>query len=472
MFLIFATGIAAFMVAGILSNYLLLEKYFIYKTRQGFIEISQVIQKQMEKDTNNIGEFIVRYGKKENIRIILLDSSLKIEEISYYKRKEGTNIPSKKIKQLATKKGNDSYICKIYERKNTSSSKMLFLTETKDGQYLLLMKNTKGVRESVTAANEFYLIIGAIVLAFALCVIAIFSDRITKPVVRMNEITKEMAALHFEQELSVKGKDEIAELACSINQMSVQLKNSINELEQDIQRRKQLIRDLSHELKTPVAVIKGYADGLRFGIAEDETTRKKYCRIIADECDRMDKMVQEMLFLSKLEQAAPSAAENIEAISIYELTEQLSERYGRIAEQKNCQYAIHNPKDIKISINKTHLEHIIDNLLGNAFKYVNDNGKIEVSIYEQAADIEFCVFNTGENIPSDKIDNLWDAFYKLDQSRKRGQGGHGIGLSIVKSTVELYGGTVFAKNRENGVAFGFRLPSTALCHNIEHKTSL
>lgn len=455
-FLIFVIGIFSFISIGLLLDYLLLEKYYIYKSQQEFINISQKIQKKLETKKNNIDKYITRYGKKNNVRIIVLNSCLEAEAVSYYQRNGNTNIPSEKIHKLAEEKKDSSYICKVYKQKKTSSAKMFFLSGTKNGKYILFMKNTKKVHESAMIANEFYLINGIFMLIAGLFITAAFSRKITQPVIIMNTAAREMANLNFGQKIPEKGRDEIAELAHSINQMSVQLYNCIDGMEKDINRRKQLIRDLSHELKTPVAVIKGYADGLMYGIADNKQAIEKYCKVISDECCRMDKMVKEMLELSKLEQAVITP--ELKPVTIYKFTENLALKYSRLIEEKNCQFSINGIKTVEIMADIKLLERIINNLLGNAVKYVTAGGKIEINIYENKTGTEFSIFNTSKPIPKDKKDKVWDVFYKLDNARKRETDGHGIGLAIVKSAVTLHNGTVFARNTKEGVIFGFIFP--------------
>ena len=121
---------------------------------------------------------------------------------------------------------------------------------------------------------------------------------------------------------------------------------------------------------------------------------------------------------------------------------------------------INGKKTIEVTADRKLLEHIFDNLLGNAVKYVTIGGKIEIYIEEKEDMIEVSFYNTCKRIPEDKLDKIWDVFYKLDAARKRGQGGHGIGLAIVKSAMELHHGKVFVKNRDDGVVFGCIFPKT------------
>lgn len=455
-FLFFSIGIFSFIILGVLFNYLLLEKYYIYKSQQEFIKASQKIQKKIENKKDNLDKYITRYGKKNNVRIIVLNSGLEIEETSYYIRNGNVNTPLKKIKKLVKEKENNEYICKVFKQKKTSSAKIFFMAETSNGKYLLLMKNTKKVHESALTANEFYLVIGIILLICGLFLSSIFSKMLTRPVIIMNNVTKEMARLNFEHKIPEKGNDEISELAHNINLMSTQLYTCITKMEQDIERRKQLIRDLSHELKSPIAVIKGYADGLRYGVADNTQAIEKYCKVIANECEHMDKMVKEMLELSNLEQIAVPL--KFETILIYDIVEKFSSKYNHTLKQKECKLFINGEKNTTVTADIKLLECIIGNLLGNAVKYVTDDGIIKINIHENETETIFSIFNTSEPVPEDKIEKIWDAFYKLDNARKRERDSHGIGLTIVKSAVRLHNGTVFAKNIDNGIVFEITFP--------------
>ena len=230
-------------------------------------------------------------------------------------------------------------------------------------------------------------------------------------------------------------------------------------MKDDVVLRKQLIRDLSHELKTPVAVIKGYAEGMCYGLAENEQERNQYCEIISRECDRIDQMVRDMLELSWLEQVA--IVPRREKINVYPFAEQQLEKYQRRIEEKACSVELNGAVNDMICADQKLFERVFDNLVSNAVKYVNQQGIIEIRFIEKKQDAFFEVYNSGANIPEDQMDKIWNAFYKLDASRKRENGSHGIGLAIVKAILDLHGGSVFVKNEENGVRFGCIFPKTS-----------
>lgn len=458
-FLLLFACISVFVLAGILFNFLFLEKFYLYKTKQEFVVVSKEIQTKIETTGNDIEKYISKTGKKENIRILILDTDWNVQQMSYYQREDKSNIPLSKIKKMEKKRKQQPYICEIFELKNDTASKIIFLGKTKSNQYLVLMKNTNGVRESVAIANRFYLFIGGIMLFISIFLTALFSKKITKPIIKMCAITNEMEKLHFEHKIEVKSKDEIGELADSINHMAERLQENIYTMQQDIVRRKQLVRDVSHELKSPIAVIKGYADGLQYGVADDKDSREKYCQIISNECDRMDQMVKDLLELSKLEQIVINPTKK--NIHLYPFIKQLEEVYSNKMQEKGCKVTIHCNQSVIVEADEKMLERILTNLFGNAVKYVKNPGEIVVSVTEQDQGTRVEIYNTGDSIPNDDITKVWDVFYKVDKSRKREQDGHGIGLAIVKTAVELHHGTVFLENKSEGVSFGFFLPKTS-----------
>lgn len=457
--LVFAC-IAICILSGIVCNHLFLEKYYLYKTEKEFVSASQAIQKQLEEESGDIDAYIGKAADENDSRIILFDKNWNIVAVSYYQREDSSNIPLKKIQKMEKERENRTYICEIFDMKKDSYSKIIFLSETKQEQYLVLMRNTNGMRESAAIANEFYLLIGGLLLLAGAIAAILFSGKITVPILEICEIASEVSEFRFEHKIAEKGTDEISKLAHSINVMSDKLENSIHALNEDILQRKQLVRDISHELKSPIAVIQGYADGLIYGVAEDEIKRERYCQVIVSECERMDEMVKDLLELSKLEQIAVQT--DLEKIELYPFLHTLVQKYEKTIDEKKCDLLIFCDAAMSVTSDKKLLERVMVNLLNNAVNYVEESGKVMVEVIDEKEQIEVSVFNSGSHIEDEDMDKIWNVFYKADQARSRRKGGHGIGLAIVKTIVELMNGTVFVQNQDDGVKFGFYLYKTSL----------
>jgi signal transduction histidine kinase len=235
------------------------------------------------------------------------------------------------------------------------------------------------------------------------------------------------------------------------------LKASICDLKDDIEFQKTLSRNMSHELKTPIGVIKGYAEGLLYGVADSPEMRIKYLRIIADECDRMDGLVKEILTLSRLS-AKDYILHDIRECDAGKIIKSITERFSNAVKTKGIRFVTDWDSDIKIYANHELLDRAVSNLLSNAIQYCDDNKYISLSLVDTGTVVQITAYNTCGGIPAGEMNNIFNAFYKIDKSRSRESGGHGLGLSIVKSIAHLHGGDITVQNKRGGVAFVLSLP--------------
>ena len=194
------------------------------------------------------------------------------------------------------------------------------------GEFIILRKPVKGIRENVSIANQFYIFAGLIVIFVGGIVILIFSKKITKPIIEMSNVAENISNLEFDKLVHIESQDEIGKLGESINKISEKLSTSINGLKQDVERRKQLVSNMSHELKTPIGIIKGYAEGLKYGVVDDKEKMAKYCSVLVEECDRMDNLVRELLNHSKME--AGMVEMNITSFDSGEFISKILERFN------------------------------------------------------------------------------------------------------------------------------------------------
>ena len=289
-----------------------------------------------------------------------------------------------------------------------------------------------------------------------------------------------MSKLDFSQKYDLDGTDddEINELGKSINEMSSklegtirQLRNSNIALERDVEEkskidemRKQFISDVSHELKTPIALIQGYAEGLVENVNVDEESKKYYAEVILDESNKMDKLVRQLLELMKLEYGKREF--NNDEFDICELIKEVIRKCNVMLEEKNIKdVKFDASKKIMVYADEFYIEQAFTNYLTNAVKHVKEvNGekyiKIEVKedIKNQTARIS--VFNTGENLSDENLERVWGRFYKVDESRNRADGGTGIGLSLVKAIMNNYNQKYGVENKKDGVEFYFDISLT------------
>ena len=221
--------------------------------------------------------------------------------------------------------------------------------------------------------------------------------------------------------------------------------------------RKQFISDVSHELKTPIALIQGYAEGLIENVNTDEESKNFYSEVILDEANKMDKLVKQLLELMKLEY--DNREFDNKDIDIVELIKEVIRKTSVMIEDGNFKVEFNMKKPIYIYADDFYIDQVVTNYITNAIKNVEEiNGKkqIKVEVNKIKDDkVRVSVFNTGKNIDEDKIERIWTRFYKLDESRDRQKGGSGIGLSIVKAIMNRYGQNYGVMNKKDGVEFYF-----------------
>lgn len=339
------------------------------------------------------------------------------------------------------------------------------------GNAFILRSPLESIRESVSISNKFLLyitlgtgLIGAIFVWF-------FTKRITNPILELSTLSERMANLDFEAKYRSGGENEIGFLGANFNTMSERLETAISELKnanytlrKDIEKKEKIetmrtefIGNVSHELKTPIALIQGYAEGLKEGISEDPESRAFYCEVIMDEANKMNQLVKNLLTLNQLEFGEEEIA--FERFDIVELIQGILQSNEILIHQKQVEVKFVSEQPVYVWSDEFKVEQVVRNYLSNALNHVANEMVIDIRIVsdEEKGKVRVSVFNTGNQIPKEDIDRIWSKFYKVDKARTREYGGHGIGLSIVKAIMESFNQKYGVENYENGVAFWFEL---------------
>ena len=366
----------------------------------------------------------------------------------------------------------DIRIEKINDQSNNISY-ILLSGRLDNGYSLYISIPAVPIEESVDISNQALIIIGFIILIISAFIASYISKKFTSPIVELNDITNKMARLDFSKKYKLADTDdEINELGKNINTMSDKLESTIKqlrdnnlELEKDIEEkskidemRKQFISDVSHELKTPIALIQGYAEGLVENVNSDDESRKFYAEVILDESNKMDTLVKQLLELMKLEYGKREL--NNENFNIVELINEVIRKCKVMLGEKNIKIEFDSSKQVTVNADDFYIEQVVTNYFTNAIKHaenVNGEKKISIKIEEKESKVRVSVFNTGNNIPEEHLSKIWGRFYKEDSSRNRNDGGTGIGLALVKAIMNNYRNDYGVINRENGVEFYFEL---------------
>jgi len=365
---------------------------------------------------------------------------------------------------------NEKMTIRNIEDSNSTLNYILLTGELTNGYKLYIRLPIAPIEENVRISNNALLIIGFLTILVAAFIVSFISRKFTTPILQLNDITKKMANLDFNQKYRISDSDdEINELGKNINKMSDKLETTINqliennrELEKDIEEkskidemRKQFISDVSHELKTPISLIQGYAEGLVENINSDDESRKFYAEVILDESNKMDLLVKQLLELMKLEYGKTFDNKNFD---IVELINEVIRKCNVMLEDNKIEVIFDEKEPINVNADEFYIEQIITNYFTNAIKHakmINNKKQIIISTKEHNNKIRVFVFNTGDNIPQEELHRIWGRFYKIDSSRNRDNSGSGIGLSIVKAIQNNYQNEYGVENKKEGVEFYF-----------------
>lgn len=352
-----------------------------------------------------------------------------------------------------------------YEKNDIKYKLLIKPIKEKDGSvtYIYAMASLQPVDEAVQMVQDYYIYIVAFVVVLIFLASFYYSKQIAKPLLKINDTTKKIAHLDFTEKIPITSKDEIGDLSQNINTLSNKLHSHIGQLEQDIEKerklentRKEFIAGVSHELKTPLSIMKSCISILKDGVAEHK--KDYYFQAMEKEVDKMDILILDMLELAKFE----SGTYNMKMDSFYidgvieEICEQLS------SEIEKKELSVH--KHIcpaEVVGNQNRIEQVIVNFITNAIRYTPHKEDIIISVIDEKNHIKVCIENKGAHIEEEQLDKIWDRFYRVDAARKRSQGGTGLGLAISKNILELHNAEYGVKNTEDGVLFYFYLPKKA-----------
>lgn len=460
-------------------NNTFLVKYYMYHKQKELLSGLELIAQADEQGQLGEEDFDVAFEKicnNGNMDILILDSNWTIV------RSSSTNIrqlqmqlydiifglESKNVEKVAD---SDNYVIAKQLDDRLEAEYLILWGTLEDGSYVYMKTALESIRESAVITNSFFMRIGLGVCLLSIVFIILFAKGISKPIRQLSDISQKMSMLDFEAKYQPKNRGirEIDDLGNNMNEMSFalekaisELKSANNELMQDIQRkeaidemRKEFLSNVSHELKTPLALIQGYSEGLRDCVNDDEESRQFYCDVIVDETDKMNHMVKKLLTLNQLE----FGNEVVEMVrfDITELIRGVIMSSSLLAQQSGITIYFEEDSPSYVWGDEFKVEEVITNYLSNAIHYAM--GEKEIRIFYTCYDkvLRVSVFNTGNQIPEADLDKVWIKFYKVDKARTREYGGNGIGLSIVKAIMDSFHQECGVKNHANGVEFWMEL---------------
>ncbi|HBF0088847.1 TPA: HAMP domain-containing histidine kinase [Clostridioides difficile] len=346
-----------------------------------------------------------------------------------------------------------------------SVRKKVFLLSKLSGALIILFYLV--VEEfSINSKFEFWIWF-IILVIFIMSIDFLLGKFISEPITSINKSAKSMSQLDFSNPCTVNTNDEFGEISRSLNTMSTNLQQALSDLESAniqlekdvnkermlLEQRKELVDAISHEMKTPLGIIRAYTEGLMDEV--DEEKKKNYMNVIIEETDRMNNMIVSLLDLSALEAGVSKL--NPERFDFIEFVETVAGRLLIDIPDANFYFTYDLPEyEVFVVADKMRMEQVVENLIINAKKHVVYNGNLDLSITCENGLLLFEIYNDGRIIEQDEISKIWSKFYRSVQSQRKG--GSGLGLAIVSQILTMQGLEYGVNNRDRGVEFYFMIP--------------
>ncbi len=477
MIFMFAGLMACIILALFVINMNFLESYYISNKTTEFVRMYDELKIAFEEnpyDDETALDQLSSFSETNNMTFLYYDQDK--EEI--YSNARNSEILQQQMmgylldqaqKQGEVLKTTDHYQISQTQDPRSNISYIEMWGTFNDGSNFLVRSPLESIQTSAEISNRFLVIIGSIVLVIGILIIWFFSRRLTAPIQELTALSDRMANLDFEEKYTSGGNNEIGVLGDNFNRMSEKLESTISELkvannslQKDIESkeetekmRNEFFGNVSHELKTPIALIQGYAEGLKEGVIQDEESRDYYCDVIMDEAQKMNETVKNLLALNELEFGEDEI--DFERFDLTEMIRGVLSSMEILAQQKEANVIFRQEDPVYVWADELKTEQVLRNYVTNAFNHLDGERVIEVKIQVENGKARTSVFNTGSPIPEEDIDRIWDKFYKVDKSHTREYGGNGIGLSIVKAIMDSFRQQYGVINYDNGVEFWFEL---------------
>ena len=476
------TSIVSLLVAGAILlcwvlNTTLLPRYYMHNKKEVLMENYQTISNASAQNELESDEFAVTFDNlcsNGNIMALILQQDGKVLRSSVNDldalRTEFWDVllHGDKMEVLYS---NKQY--QLLQKTDTrlDSEYLVLVGVLENGDMVLMRTAVESIRESAAISNRFLLFAGAAAIVASILVAFFTTRHITKPLQQLTDISKRMVDLDFnaKYETDQSNSYEVEELGNHINRLSENLERTISELktanvelQDDIEKkiqidemRKEFLSNVSHELKTPLALIQGYAEGLQECINDDAESREFYCEVIIDEADKMNRMVKKLLTLNQLEFGNDQVI--MERFDMTELIRGVANSTRILMEQKGIRLELENLEEAWVWGDEFKVEEVITNYMSNAINHADGEKLIRVFYTRSEDKLRVSVFNTGQPIPEEDIEKIWVKFYKVDKARTREYGGSGIGLSIVKAIMDSFHQRCGVINHDDGVEFWMEL---------------
>ena len=462
--------IAVCLVGISIANSQLLESVYIWNVERSLTTMAQ----NAEDVEDDYFSLLSEYENKQGVSIDLYD-----KEDNYLYEGTGNFISSNKLNIISRTQNEDGSYFNVVAEEGGTTQYIVFGKDFENGYHIEITAQKDPIQENANLATRVTTTITILALVLALVFISAYSKHFTKPLIQMSEVANKIANLDFSAKCEINRGDEIGALAENINVVSDSLNTALSELREkneqlmeDIEKERRIeqmradfISAASHELKTPIAIIRGYAEGLKMNVSEENESASEYCDIIMRESDRMN-----VLVLNMLEQSLYSSGvkkPDMVEFNVSSFIEDLLKTVAPIFEEKGVTANYIKTENLTAFADKTQMTTVLSNIVLNACSHASDEKLIEITIEKADNKIKVNVFNTGSRVEDKDKDGIFTSFYRADKAHSRAEGRFGLGLAIVKSITENHNCECGFENKENGVTFWFTMPE---CNVAERNT--
>lgn len=460
-------------------NLFLLKPLVVYSKTQIIQNAFTELKSDYSSDLKEVETIAEKLQNKHGIKVVLFSGD-KIIYSTGFSSKE--NFKPRKNQNAPDDKPNDSFFG-IDSSKVSTTPKVITKTEHDKTQrleltgkfksngkyvYVVMMLPIESIDSSVSLFTKVNIAVSVFVLILGIIIAVYLSRSITKPIISVENVTKNLSNLDFSAAADEHtGSVELYSLAQSINSMSDTLRRNIDELQQansklksDIEyknqaeeMRRRFVANASHEMKTPLALLRIYSESLKDNI--EGVDKDYYCSVIAEETENLSDMVSSMLDISSIESGIGNM--NFAPVDVSEMCREVTEKFRN--GYRDLDIRLNAEDGIFVTGDKKHLAQTVNNYVQNAISHTADDKPITISLTKDEDCAKLSVENFGKKIEERDMEHLWDAFYKSDKARTRnGKNNVGLGLYIVRTIIEKHGGTYGVHNTEKGVAFWWKIP--------------
>ena len=414
----------------IATNTIYLEKFYIKNKKEKLVELGQIlIDPKYVIDFQNL-------EMHSNVAILIK----RTDEL--YKLEKEAVLPKEEIDEIIVQLKNNEYVFKEITLLDYRGKVLILFMPYMRDRYIEIITPLSFIQEGLEISTRYHLLIIVLALIIGSSMSFVFSKKMTDPILELKEITQRISLLDFNIKFEKERKDEIGELGYAINKMGGTLEKNIDEINkvnkklmEDIENekrldklRKEFIASVSHELKTPIAIIQGYAQGLMENIAETEEDRNFYCEIIVEESLKMDSLVKELLLITQMDSGYFKIEK--EKVDLYQMIKDIRDKYS----SKNREIKYIGEKDIFAYCDEKYIDRVLENLVVNALKYSTGDREVTITVDDIENKYKVIISNESENLSEDDLENIWTPFYRVNKARDRD--GHGLGLAIVRGILE------------------------------------